>query len=81
MVPWEGGWTTVTSIDKTMHRNLRHTTVSGLSAPSLKQFEPSILKTVGIYLDQLLEGPHFDGGWSQVRDMNLWSMRKLRRHS
>ena len=74
MVPWEGGWTTATCIDKTMHRSLRHIVVSGISASSLKEFEPSILKNVGIYLNKVLQGPRSEGGWSQARDMNLWSM-------
>ena len=74
MVPWEGGWTSATCIDKTMHRSLRHTVVSGMSASSLKLFEPSILKNVAIYFHELLEGPRFEEGWSQARDMNLWSM-------
>ena len=75
MVPWEGGWTSATCIDKTMHKSLRHTVVSGMSASSLKQFEPSILKNIAIYFSQLLEGPHLEDGWSQARDMNLWSMK------
>ena len=75
MVPWEGGWTSATCIDKTMHKSLRHTVVSGMSASSLKLFEPSILKNVAIYFHELLEGPRFEEGWSQARDMNLWSMK------
>ena len=75
MVPWEGGWTTATCIDKTLHRSLRHTVVAGISTSSLKQFEPSILENVDIYFQKLLEGPRLDGGWSQARDMNLWSMK------
>ena len=75
MVPWEGGWTSATCIDKTMHRSLRHTVVSGMSASSLKRFEPSILKNVAVYFHELLEGPRSEEGWSQARDMNSWSTK------
>ena len=74
MVPWKGGETSATSIDKSIHRSLRHTLVSGMSNAALKQFEPAIHSNLDIYLQKLLEHRAPDGKWSQAEDMISWSI-------
>lgn len=74
MVPWEGGWSTATSIDKHLHRNLRGTVTSGFSTASYKQFEFVVFKNLDIYFQKLLEGPRDADGWAEPKDVNWWSM-------
>ena len=74
MVPWEGGETSATSIDKSIHRSLRHTLVSGMSHAALKQFEPAIHSNLDIYFRKLTERKAPDGNWSQAEDMISWSI-------
>ncbi len=77
MIPWKGGETAATAVDKTLHKGLRQIVVSGLSPSTLKQFEPAVLKGLEIYFQRLLEGPPSNEGWSQARNMRVWSKRAL----
>ena len=77
MVPWAGGETSATAIDKSLHKNLRRDFKSGLSASSLKQFEPAVIKNLDVYFQKILEGPRVSDGWSQAKDMNSWSMEPV----
>ena len=77
MVPWAGGETTTTAINKQLHKSLRHDFTSGLSASSLKQYEPAVMRNLGVYFQKMLEGSRVNYGWSQAKDMNLWSMEPV----
>lgn len=75
MVPWEGGETSATSIDKSIHRSLRHTLVSGMSVASLKQFEPAILENLDIYFRGITATLTSGKEWSRAENMISWSMK------
>ena len=77
MIPWEGGETSATSIDKSIHRSLRHTLVSGMSNAALKQFEPAIHANLDIYFEKLLERRTPLEDWSQAENMISWSTSYL----
>lgn len=62
----------MTSIDKTLHQNLRRTFRSGVGAESLAQFEPAILRNLAIYFSQINRDTD-SHGWSTPCDMRKWS--------
>ena len=72
MIPIPDGWSTMTSIDKTLHHNLRRTFRSGVGAESLAMFEPAILRNLAVYFSELtkVKDAH---GWSSISDMRIWS--------
>ena len=73
MLPLPGGWSTMTSIDKNLHHNLRRVFRSGVTAENLARYEPAILRNLTVYFSQLTKAK--DGeGWSTVADMREWSM-------
>ncbi|KAI1208163.1 benzoate 4-monooxygenase cytochrome P450 [Annulohypoxylon truncatum] len=73
MIPIPDGWSTMTSIDKTLHHNLRRVLRSGLTTESLARYEPAILRNLKIYFSQLTQ--ERDGeGWSSTGDMRKWNL-------
>lgn len=75
MVPIPDGWSTMTSIDKTLHHNLRRVFRSGVSAESLARHEPAILRNLAVYFSQLTKTKDREG-WSAAADMRKWSESK-----
>jgi hypothetical protein len=72
MIPIPDGWSAMTSIDKSLHRNLRKVFRSGVTVEFLTKFEPAILRNMGVYFSQLMKD--VDGeGWSMAKDMRRWS--------
>lgn len=75
MVPEEGGWCTLTCIDKSMHRYKRRLITQGLSDDALKAFEPSLLAHIDIFCHKLGEGGlRRNGQWTEPRNMNDYGM-------
>lgn len=72
MIPMLDGWSTMTSIDKALHHNLRRTFRSGVGAKSLALFEPAILRNLKIYFSELTRKRDANG-WSSASDMRAWS--------
>ena len=72
MIPMPDGWSTMTSVDKTLHHNLRRTFRSGVGAKSLALFEPAILRNLEIYFSELTRKKDAKG-WSSASDMRAWS--------
>ncbi|EFY88297.1 hypothetical protein MAC_05638 [Metarhizium acridum CQMa 102] len=73
MIPTPNGWSTMTSIDKTLHRNLRAVVRSGLGADFLSRFEPAILRHLKIYFGELQKNQDPDG-WTAAADMRKWNL-------
>ncbi|TGJ81757.1 hypothetical protein E0Z10_g7012 [Xylaria hypoxylon] len=73
MIPIPDGWSTMTSIDKDLHRNLRRVFRSGVSAECLAQHEPAILRNLRIYFSQLLQTTYPEA-WSHASDMRKWNL-------
>ncbi|KHO01974.1 benzoate 4-monooxygenase cytochrome P450 [Metarhizium album ARSEF 1941] len=73
MIPTANGWSTMPSIDKTLHRNLRAVVRSGLGADFLSRFEPAILRHLKIYFCQLRQHQDRDG-WTRAADMRKWNL-------
>jgi hypothetical protein len=63
----------VTSIDKTLHHNLRRVFRSGVGADALAQYEPAILRNLTIYFSEITKARQPDG-WTTAADMRKWSM-------
>ncbi len=72
MIPIPDGWSTMTSIDKTLHHNLRRVFRSGVGAEDLARFEPAILRNLKVYLCELQREKDAEG-WSSAHDMRKWS--------
>jgi hypothetical protein len=72
MIPLDDGWSTMTSINKTLHKNLRQTLRAGLGNDYLKRFEPAILRHLKIYYAELTKDKKPDG-WSKAANMRKWS--------
>ncbi|KAM4065027.1 cytochrome p450 [Hirsutella rhossiliensis] len=73
MIPIPDGWSTMTSIDKTLHHNLRRVFRSGVGADYLARFEPAILRNLKVYFGQLQREMDADG-WSAAADMRKWNL-------
>lgn len=72
MVPNHDGWSTLTAIDKNMHRSKRRTLAQGLSDSALKTFEPAMLEHLKAFIDRLNEA--FEPGidqWSRPQDVSM----------
>ncbi|KAI9812638.1 MAG: hypothetical protein M1827_004627 [Pycnora praestabilis] len=74
MVPEKGAWSTLTMIDKHMHRPRRKMMSKALSDDALKVYEPEMVEHVNILLGLLGEGQRSDG-WSSPKDMSAICMR------
>lgn len=72
MIPTPNGWSTMTSINKTLHHNLRAVVRSGLGADYLTRFEPAILRHLKIYFGELQKNQDPDG-WTAAANMRKWS--------
>jgi cytochrome P450 len=72
MIPIPDGWSTMTSIDKTLHHNLRRVFRSGVTTEFLARYEPAILRHLDIYFSQLTSSKSSDG-WTHPADMRKWS--------
>lgn len=68
MVPIPDGWSTMTSIDKELHHNLRRVFRSGVTAESLARYEPAVLRNLEVYFSELAKAKEIDG-WSVPADM------------
>ncbi|KAI1170282.1 benzoate 4-monooxygenase cytochrome P450 [Nemania sp. FL0916] len=73
MIPIPDGWSTMTSIDKDLHKNLRRVFRSGVTTECLVRHEPAILRNLKIYFSQLVQLTDFDG-WSHASDMRKWNL-------
>ncbi|KUI60902.1 Isotrichodermin C-15 hydroxylase [Cytospora mali] len=73
MVPIPDGWSTMTSIDKTLHHNLRRVFRLGVGADSLARFEPAIIRNLKVYFSQLTKVVDQEG-WSPSADMRKWNL-------
>ncbi|KAH8719241.1 benzoate 4-monooxygenase cytochrome P450 [Phaeosphaeriaceae sp. PMI808] len=73
MVPIPNGWSTMTSIDKTLHHNLRRVFRSGVTTDSLARYEPAILRNLEVYLGQLTKLKDING-WGVANDMRKWNL-------
>lgn len=72
MLPMPDGWSTMTSIDKTLHRNLRRVFRSGMAVDVLARHEPAVVRNLEIYFGELLRDRDAQG-WSAAADMRIWS--------
>ncbi|KAI0017192.1 benzoate 4-monooxygenase cytochrome P450 [Xylariomycetidae sp. FL0641] len=81
MIPIPDGWSAMTSIDKSLHHDLRRVFRLGVGADSLARYEPAILRHLDIYFSELMKSPGADG-WSRPADMRKWSapLPRLRHH-
>ena len=71
MVSEEGGWCTLTCIDKSMHRYKRRLITPGFSDDALKAFEPSLLSHLDTVCRKLGDGCSSGSGtWTEPRNMN-----------
>ena len=73
MLPWAGGWSSATCIDKDHHKTLKKTLQSGFNVNALKQFEPAVLRNLKRYLDRFGQQTADADGWSAAFDMKSWS--------
>lgn len=73
MLPLLDEWSTMTSIDKTLRRNLRRVFRAGVTAENLVRYEPAILRNLMVYFSQLTRTKD-DEGRSTAADMRGWSM-------
>ncbi|KAI1357426.1 benzoate 4-monooxygenase cytochrome P450 [Xylaria arbuscula] len=73
MIPIPDGWSTMTSIDKDLHRNLRRVFRSGVSSECLARHEPAILRNLKVYFSQLIRNID-SAGWSEGSDMRKWNL-------
>ena len=72
MIPIPDGWSTMTSIDKKLHHNLRRVFRSGVGADSLALYEPAIVRNLEVYFSQLTAAKDSEG-WSASGNMRKWS--------
>ena len=72
MIPIPDGWSTMTSIDKTLHHNLRRVFRSGVTADCLAAYEPAILRNLDVYFSEINKVQD-SKGWSTAADMRAWS--------
>jgi hypothetical protein len=72
MIPIPDGWSAMTSIDKTLHHNLRRVFRSGVTTDFLAQYEPAILRNLNVYFSELTKVKDAQG-WSTANDMRKWS--------
>ncbi|RYP08960.1 hypothetical protein DL764_001571 [Monosporascus ibericus] len=63
----------MTSIDKTLHHNLRRVFRLGVGADSLTRYEPAILRSLKIYFRELQKEKDLEG-WSSAADMRKWNL-------
>ncbi|KAH0594228.1 hypothetical protein MHUMG1_08067 [Metarhizium humberi] len=73
MIPTPNGWSTMTSINKTLHHNLRAVVRSGLGTDYLTRFEPAILRHLKIYFGELQKNQDPDG-WTAAANMRKWNL-------
>ena len=72
MIPIDDGWSAMTSIDKSLHRNLRKVFRAGVTTEYLSRFEPAILRNLEVYFSQLMKVVDKEG-WCAAGDMRRWS--------
>ena len=73
MVPWPGGWSSATALDKNLHRDLRRNISSGFSHENLKRFEPAVIENLEIYVKKLTQWPCSVDGWGPPVEVHSWS--------
>ncbi|OTA88155.1 hypothetical protein M434DRAFT_374900, partial [Hypoxylon sp. CO27-5] len=73
MIPFPDGWSTMTSIDKSLHHNLRRVFRSGIGTESLARYEPAITRNLKIYFNEL-QKEQSPEGWSAPSDMREWNL-------
>ncbi|KAF2726593.1 benzoate 4-monooxygenase cytochrome P450 [Polyplosphaeria fusca] len=73
MIPIPNGWSTMTSIDKKLHHNLRRVFRSGVGADSLALYEPAIVRNLEVYFSQLTAAKDSEG-WSASGNMRKWNL-------
>ena len=69
MVPEKGAWSTLTMIDKHVHRQKRKIIFKAFSDDAIGTLEPSMAEHLQLFLDQLGEHTYTDG-WSGPKDMS-----------
>ena len=65
-------WSTLTTIDKSVHRVKRKVFSQCLSEHAVKDYEPSLLTHVGSFCKRLQEGLPDSDTWSEARAMDQW---------
>ncbi|EQL03528.1 benzoate 4-monooxygenase cytochrome P450 [Ophiocordyceps sinensis CO18] len=73
MIPTPDGWSTMTSIDKTLHRRLRRVFRSGLGADFLARHEPAVVRNLRVYFGELQRDRDAQG-WGAAADMRKWNL-------
>ena len=73
MIPWPGGVSSATALDRDLHRDLRRNISSGFSNDNIKKFEPAILENLEIYIRKVMHGPHSREGWGPSVESHSWS--------
>jgi len=73
MIPIDDGWSAMTSIDKSLHRNLRKVFRAGVTTEYLSRFEPAILRHLEVYFSQLMKVVDKEG-WCAAGDMRRWNL-------
>lgn len=66
MVPEDGAWSSITMIDKKLHRNRRKTASIVLSDEAMKEFEPMVKRQLDLFCSRLSAG-------SDSLSSNAWS--------
>ncbi len=69
MVPSEGAWTVITTINKAQHHQKRKITSKILSSEALKSHEPDLLRYLADFCEKLRRGTA-KSGWSNPKFMN-----------
>ena len=72
LAPEPGVYSTLTVINKSIHKHKRKVLSQGLSDQSVRAFEPTLLKHIEIFVANLLRTPNNiegDSGWSSPIDM------------
>ncbi|KAI0476354.1 benzoate 4-monooxygenase cytochrome P450 [Xylariaceae sp. FL0804] len=73
MIPIPDGWSTMTSIDKKLHHNLRRVFRSGVGAQSLALYDKAVVHHLEVYFAQIM-GSEKPKAWSQPADMRKWDL-------
>ena len=72
MVPGREGWSTLTCIDKGMHRHRRRLISQGLSDDSLRIFEPALYGYLDTFCAKLGSGAVDWDHWTQAKNVGHW---------
>ena len=77
MVPWPGGWSSATAVDKSLHKDLRRNISSGFSNENLKRFEPAVIENLECYIKKLTQRSSSIDGWGPPIEIHSWSTQLL----